>query len=77
MKNLWGTAERLREVQAAHKQFVTLWAIDQANRLLEMQFEASRKLVLGDDDQSEIDAAPADVARPDWRGLYRGSVLDD
>lgn len=74
MQNLWGTAERLREVQAAQKRFLTLWAMQQASRLLERQWKASRRQALG---------APggcpdaADLAHPDWTGLYRGSVLDD
>lgn len=76
MQNLWGTAERLREVQTAHKRFLTLWAMQQAGRLLEQQWQASRLLALGDAASPSPDAAD-DLAHPDWKGLYRGSVLDD
>lgn len=69
MHNLWSTAERLREVQSAQRRFMTLWAIDQAHRLLDMQFRANRAAILGQGDD--------DLAPPDWSGLYRGSVLDD
>jgi hypothetical protein len=71
MQNLWGTAERLREVQTAHRRFVTLWAIDQAHRMLETQFSTARSRDLGEADAS------IDLSSQDWSRLYRGSVLDD
>lgn len=65
--NLWDTAERLRHVQAAHRQFVTLWAMNEATRLFDQQW-AQRQ-------EAELDAS--DVNSRNWKALYRGSVLDD
>ncbi|MCS7033694.1 MAG: hypothetical protein NZ561_06820 [Phycisphaerae bacterium] len=67
--NLWATAERLRVVQAAHRRFVTLWAIKEASRLFERQWR--RRL------SERLDPEVDDPRRFDWKALYRGSVLDD
>src|SRR5262245_60722344 len=69
MTNLWSTAERLRFVQAAHRRFVTLWAIHEASRLFDQQWEARQGQSL-DPDQS-------DPQSRNWKALYRGSILDD
>jgi hypothetical protein len=67
--NLWGTAERLRVVQAAHRRFVTLWAINEASRLFDRQWHERQAAML--------EADPSDAPPGSWKALYRGSVLDD
>lgn len=82
MSQLWNTAERLRAVNAARKRFITLWAIDQAHRLFDVQWRQTS----GDPPPARVPVLPAirppapatnavNAAR--WSWLYRGSVLDD
>jgi hypothetical protein len=62
---LLATARRLRAARAACRQFLMLWAWDQANS---RGHSESDKV---------IEAALADPQDHDWTILYRGSVLDD
>ena len=62
---LVATAKRLRAARAACRQFLTMWALDQA---------AER---LCNDRDAAVQAALADPQDHDWSILYRGSVLDD
>lgn len=68
-QDLWSTAERLRAVQSARRRFMTLWAIDQARNLLQKQWD--RKTV------ETVELPEADLSPPNWKALYRGSILDD
>ena len=79
MQNLWGTAERLRVVQAATRRFVTLWAIDQAAQMLDRQWAAASHRGSIDDADLTFGAGPEGGGRGhgDWSSLYRGNILDD
>lgn len=68
-QDLWNTAERLRAVRSARQKFLTMWALDQAHRHLEQQWKLRGKRVR--------DSRDSDVQHPNWKALYRGSVLDD
>ncbi len=66
MSDLAATAQRLRQVKEATRQFLILWAQDTA-----------RDRNAQDAETSQIEAELADFKNHDWSLLYRGSVLDD
>lgn len=86
MSELWNTAERLRTVNAARKRFITLWAIDQAYRLFDLQWQLAHGELPTGRGAALPAAAPAATTlsadacpalRSRWAWLYRGSILDD
>jgi hypothetical protein len=64
MRELIATAERLRAVRAACRQFLALWALDDAAARIDMPNFKHREQL-------------ADPMNHDWSILYHGSVLDD
>lgn len=66
MSDLAATAQRLRTVKQATKQFLSLWAMhDPRDRMTENA------------GQDTAEAELADFNSHDWSLMYRGSVLDD
>ncbi len=66
MSDLAATAQRLRKVKQATKQFLSLWAMhDPRERMTERP------------GQDAADAELADFNSHDWSLMYKGSVLDD
>lgn len=66
MRDLADTAQRLRAVKTATRQFLSLWAMnDPRDRIGENEAEV------------QAEAELADFHSHDWSLMYRGSVLDD
>lgn len=65
MRDLADTAQRLRQVKTATREFLSLWALhDPHDRM-------------GDEAQVQAEAELEDFHSHDWSLMYRGSVLDD
>ena len=64
MDELVEMAQRLRKVRAASRQFLALWALEQA-------------LDKAPPADAGLDAMLSDPDNHDWSLLYKGSVLDD
>jgi hypothetical protein len=75
MQNLWNTAERLRKVHAARRQFFQMWAVDCATGTLEAGIPAA--LTPAQFTRAALASEEAAPPRRDWSWLYRGDVLDD
>ena len=68
MSDLAATAQRLRMVKQATREFLSLWAMhDPADRFDELEGAES----------TAADTELADFNSHDWSLMYRGSVLDD
>lgn len=68
MRDLAETAQRLRLVKQATRDFLSRWAMNDP-----MDDDSADKAVAVATQASEI----ADYKNHDWSQLYRGSVLDD
>lgn len=66
MSDLAATAQRLRTVKQATKQFLSLWAMHDP-----------RERITDDASDNTAQAELADFNSHDWSLMYRGSVLDD
>jgi hypothetical protein len=62
---LVAAAKRLRAARSACRQFLTLWALQQAVEHLQRAPHAA------------VENPPAHAEKRDWSILYRGSILDD
>ena len=71
MSDLADTAQRLRQVRDATRQFLALYALESVRERVRKGTHAA------DPDEAVVEAALSDFNNHDWSLLYRGSVLDD
>jgi hypothetical protein len=76
MRALASTAQRLRQVKEAYRNFLTMAVLEHMTADPSVMARVAKDIRAQRQRQAE-DAALADPHNHDWSLLYRGSVLDD